>query len=212
MNLPDRGCKLPALTTVSPGKEPPVSVTSKLRVARTVMLVIFGVPSMLCVGSAVVYGIFWGEVKVAVLAPADSEVRLDIGQVHSEVIPAGENRLLEIAQGEYPSYVEANGRAMELTLDLSNGFDAFLIVLPEQCMAQVDVTEFFYGGASDAPHIEARHTGPGVVEYPWSTSGFDPDSMPNSIYEHASAYMFQELPCEMLELEDAELMAALGWS
>jgi hypothetical protein len=176
------------------------------------LVLVFGVPSMLCVGSAVVYGIFWGEVKVAVLAPADSEVRLDIGQVHSEVIPAGEHRVLEIAQGEYPTYVEASGKAMELTLDLGNGFDAFLIVLPEQCMAQVDVTEIFYGGASDAPHIEARHTGPSVVDYPWSSAGFDPDSMPYSIYENGSAYMFQELPCELLELEDAELMAALGWS
>lgn len=101
---------------------------------------------------------------------------------------------------------------MQSTLDLGNGFDAFLIVLPEQCMAQVDVTEIFYGGASDAPHIEARITGPTIVEYPWSSAGFDADSMPSSIYENGSAYMFQQLPCELLELDDEALMLALGWS
>lgn len=189
-----------------------MSALRKLRVLRTVLLLIFGVPSMLCVGSAIIYGIFWDEVKVAVLAPPEADLSLEIGQVHSETIPAGQHRVLEIAQGEYPLSASAGGQTMQTTLELGNGFDAFLIVLPEQCIAQVDVTEIFYGGASDAPHIEARLTGPTIAEYPWSTAGFDSNSMPHSIYENASAYMFQQLPCELLELEDEELMEVLGWS
>lgn len=188
-----------------------MSFRQHMHTLRTVMVLLFGLPCLLCVGGVVIHGIFWGEVKVVVLAPPDSPARLDVGTEISETIPAGEHRILEIAQGEYPTYVEGNGAAMELTLDLSNGFDAFLIVLPEQCMAQVDVTEIFYGGRSDAPHIEARLEGPKVVDYPWSTSAFDPDSLPTSVYESSSAYLFQQLPCEMLSLEDEALMAALGW-
>lgn len=184
----------------------------KLRILETILLVLFGIPSMLCVGSAVIYGIFWGEVKVAVVAPPESDLELQIGQIHSETIPAGEHRVLELAQGQYPLSASAGGQTMQSTLDLSNGFDAFLVVLAEQCLVQVDVTEIFYGGSSDVPHIEARFTGPSIVEYPWSSSGFHPDSMPYSISESGSAYMFQQLPCELLSLEDEALMGVLGWS
>ncbi len=189
-----------------------MSFRQTMNTLRTILVLLFGVPSLLCVGGVAIHGIFWGEVKVVVLAPPESPARLDIGTEISETIPAGEHRILEVAQGEYPTYVEGSGAAMELTLDLSNGFDAFLIVLPEQCIAQVDVTDVFYGGSNDAPHIEARIQGPKVVDYPWSTSGFDADSLPSSVYESSSVYMFQQLPCEMLSMEDAELMAALGWS
>lgn len=189
-----------------------MSFRQHMNTLRTILVLLFGVPSLLCVGGVVIHGIFWGEVKVVVLAPPETPARLDIGTEISETVPAGDYTILEVAQGEYPTYVEAGGAAMELTLDLSNGFDAFLIVLPEQCMAQVDVTDFFYGGRNDDPHIEARIQGPKVVDYPWSTAGFDPDSLPSSIYDGSSVYMFQQLPCEMLALEDDALMAALGWS
>lgn len=181
-----------------------------LRKLKTILLLVFGTPALLCVGGAVISETFWGEATVAIVAPLDQGLHVDvIGQMNFDLEP-GEHRVWELPQGQQVlTATPTGGHPVQTELDLGSGFDGFMVLLPEQCFAQVDVTDWYYEGNHDDPHIEARHVGAQVIEYPWSSAGFDEDGLPYSISEYGEAYLFVQFPCALQDMDDALLMELL---
>jgi hypothetical protein len=181
-----------------------------LRKLKTILLLVFGTPALLCVGGAVISETFWGDATVAIVAPLDQGLHVEvIGQVNFDLEP-GEHRVWEMPQGQQVlTATPTGGNPVQTELDLGSGFDGFMVLLPDQCFAQVDVTDWYYEGNNDEPHIEETFEGGQVIEYPWASAGFDEDGLPYSINEHGAAYLFVQMPCEMVDMPEQHLMTVL---
>ncbi len=179
---------------------------SGLRKLRMILLLVFGVPSLLCVGGVAVWETLFGEVTVAVLGPAT--VWID-GELAATVTDY-EALQVELPQGAHTLKIQTELGAAELSADLDSAWDSWLLPSPGQCFLQLDVTDTYYGyGESEDPFIKARHGDGALIELPANWAFFE-DDLPESISEHAQAYLIIDLPCDRIQDSDADLLAEMG--
>jgi hypothetical protein len=177
-----------------------------LRKIRMVLMLVFGVPALLCVGGVAVWETLFGAVTVHALGPAtvwvDGE---EVVAIHDY-----DEVSFEVAQGQHTIRILGPSGAAEVTRDLDSAWDDWLFPSPDQCFLQLDVTDTFYGaGASEQPFIEARHGDGAMIELPAAWAFFS-DDLPSSIGEHSHAFLFLDLPCDRIQDDEAVLLAELG--
>ena len=180
---------------------------STLRKIRLALLLVFGVPSLMCVGGVAVWNTLFGVVEVHVLGPAT--VTVDGATSHSTT----EYQALsfEVDQGQHTLQIVTESGASEVSKDFDSAWDEWLLPSPGQCFIQLDVTETFYAyGTPEDPLIEARHGDGALIELPTEWAFFE-DDLPYEVNEHAEVYMFIDVDCPMLQRSDAELLADFGF-
>lgn len=174
---------------------------------RLILLVVFGVPMMLClaVGSFFVWLV--GDGSIDVLAPPDGGVDVWVDGAQVASLKPGEHRRVDIPQGDHRvRFVYGGEERSEQPLDVNSGFDRwFLVGDANRCFAVLDVTEVVYGDAK-RPVLEDRFRGDAPHEVPAGVK-YDVDDLPERIKKRDKQRLLQEIPCELL---DAPADALLG--
>jgi hypothetical protein len=189
-----------------------VSFFRVIRNVRLFILLFVGVPILACAGIAAGVEYITGKGSVTVLAP-DAGASLTIDGSTGANLPAGERRKVDLAQGKHHLTMTVEGTKAEADVSIPNGFtDLFWGGGADRCFADVDVTHFAYEhSGSQRASIERKFHGDAAVDLP-STVYFTEESLPGSIEDGSHVSLLLEVPCGALELSDADLLEAMGFT
>lgn len=183
-----------------------------MRLVRLAILMVFGIPILMCVGVGMFYVWMFGNGDVNVLAGADpTKVYVD-GKFLADV-PANGHHKFDVPQGKHTIKFESASGTVEQAVDVGSGLDRkFVGAGKDACYAELDVTEFYFeGGVHALPTVYKRFHGDEDVDLRANTV-YAEDELPAKLDDHEHEYMMFSVPCESLALDDPSLVANLGYT
>ncbi len=182
-------------------------VLSKLRLILAGCL---GLPLILLVGGAATWHCYRGRADLNVVAPAAEGVEFALDNKRHTLGPGASLRLRP-RRGAHTLRVSrpALGQSPEYAFDVPNGYWDGVLVLPGQCLAQVDVTNTLYESEPEAEApglaVEQRFPAPGIWELELSTY-LSLDKLPRSAAGRVRVLL--EVPCGLLGEESEPALRA----
>jgi len=182
-----------------------------VRLLRLAILVVFGLPILVCGAIALGYTWMFGEGDVHVMAGVEpTKVYLD-GQVVADLQP-GEDETVSVGQGSHTIRYETASGTVDVPADVASGLtNEFVGAGKDACYVELDVTDFYYKSTKQKlPTVYKKFHGDEVVNA--SGAVFSEAALPSQIDDNGTEYLILGVACEELAADDAQVVAALGYS
>ncbi len=156
-----------------------------------------------------------GAGEIHVKAPQETGVSVVVDGKEVATLAAGTHQRLKIDQGKHTVQIKLSEGDGEATheVDVDSGFYEALIPGPQQCFADFDVYDTFYGKADPppVPGVEGTHGADKPISIT-SNHYFSEDALPNEIKEGSDVNLLEQIPCELVGKSDDEVRSATGFT
>lgn len=183
-----------------------------LRNIRLALVIFVGVPILIFAG--VMAAIEWwsGDGELQIRPSPGETVAVTIDGRPPMTITEGLPFREDLPQGTHHVTIVGPLGQSSFDVAVTNGmFRALVPTSPQQCWLDLDVYDFYYAPSRSLPTIEARYPANAPVPVPGGAH-FDEVSLPRSVSEHSSVHMMLPVPCDAMQLPDAQLVAGLGFA
>jgi len=181
---------------------------------KNCLLIVFGIPCAILVGYVGVTTHCSGEGELWLLAPADSALSVKVDSRPVPPLPAGGHLILDVAQGTHRMTLkrEDTGETARHDLELNSGFDEVFVPPPGAfCLVKLEVADVYYAGGKEKnglyplPTLEERLRPTGPLDLKGACA-FTEESLPDEISSGGKVYLYQEIPCGMMDSPDATIV------
>ena len=156
-----------------------------------------------------------GEADLHVLAPQNTGITVRVGDKDVATVKAGAHTKFSIAQGEYSiELANDDGDTHTVKVNVDSGFyEALVPSTAEQCFADLDVYETFYGKANPPPMPELAGTHGSDKAMDVSSNHYYSDAaLPNEVKEGSTINLVQEIPCDLVGKDVDIINEAVGFT